>query len=411
MGMVKRLSFILTLILLSSSCYALTMTSADFGSVKAGERAVKTILVGADIRDNTYVMSSEGDISKWVSVSPPEIFVPAYLSGTITLVLDVPANTPSGEYRGLIVASGKTAISAGESSNSANYLLQIKSKAKVYVISDIPGNNTVVQPEETAASEDIASLSVIDLSLDPAAAEQGDNIQINVKVINSGTKPVSGSVFVEIVKQGESIKYISDNIPTLGVAEEKTITLNLGTSQMQAGTYDVFASAQVSGSGTTPQKYGPAKLSLLAVGEEKAIGPDVFWAALIIFLILFAIILYTLLKRKYEESEKRSERGNIQKTIYSLNSKLDKLIDEEKELRKTLEIKETEIREIKDTLKKVSSKVDYSDSEYTQKLANYIISARKRGYPSDYIESHLKDQGYSTKDINKAFKRVLDQFR
>ena len=388
MGVAKNIVNLIIFLLFISQCYALTMSRADFGRALPGDKIVKNILVGADIRNNTYIMDVEGEIANWIKIAPEEVFVEAYRSKTVTLILEVPDNIRKGDYSGLIVASGKKVIGTGGEDTGTGYLLQIKSNAKITVVTD---ESELVIPEET-----YAQISIIDLEANPNEVEKGEIVNFNINLINSGTIEASGTVFLDVLDEGEVIKSFNEDIGNLGVTEEKTVNFDLDTTSLSKGDYSVYAYVKLDGSEDAPQRYGPVYFSIEDTKNESVVQ------YLILFGLLAAILITLFLIYKNRDGLKDMLKGSVPKKAPKIDTEIESLIYEEKEARKASELREKKLKELK---KRMSS---YSTTE-DDHIVDYIIKNLKKGHKTKDIEDKLHEHGLSKSRINVAFRKALDE--
>jgi hypothetical protein len=294
----KRVVWAVLLVLLSLDVCALTMTKADFGAVTPGDRVVRKILVGADNRNNTYDLTLEGPIAKWVQVSPASIFVPASYTGEITLVLEVPLNTETGRYQSLVVASGRDVIGAGEGSN-VGFMLQVKSPFNVTVVG--LGEKLLSPDVETNPAAAEQSVTVLDLNVRPSKIEPGEPVWIYAKLINSGNIPVLASVAVEVSLGDEVVESFASEIRSFAVAEDHVFTFFWeDTADLEPGVYQVTAVGRADG---MTSKFGPMKLTVVGepgTGAQQAQATSsqstYIWGIIAIVILLLLIVLVLLLK-------------------------------------------------------------------------------------------------------------------
>ena len=381
---------------LAISCYALTMTRAHFGEVLPGERKVMNILVGADIRDNTYVMNVEGLEKDWVEISPKEIFVKAKYSGQITVVLNVPENINPGSYSGLIVADGKKTIGDVGGGASTGYVLQVKTPVSFTVVTS--------KSSKTELKEKVESVNVLDLTVNKSVIEPNEAVGVTVKIINTGTVKTSAVTMVEVSHNSEVIKTLSLDTVELNVVEEKDLTAVWDTTRLEEGDYELKAYAKSSASGEKAQAYGPVKVTI-----KKPKKSNYWW---IVLLILFIAIIWYLYSRKNKRSRKSTVKPLQQfgydeiKQRQEVQRKLKKLQDEESKYRELAQEKEKEMQKLKQELHYSPKKI--SDIEH---LVEYMKKAKAYGHTSEYIEKHLLSYGWPKHKIEKAFRKLLDELK
>lgn len=425
MRAIRGLVVICIFLMLSCSSYALVFTKVNFGTVEPGQSIDRESQVGGDVRDNTYIITAEGELADWIEISNDRVTVPAQRTEKIKVRLNVPEDAPGGDYTGYLVARAVDPIDGG----NIGITLQVKAKMTAQIDSDIPKPVA----EEPEGDRELAPgfLDIESMSARPNPASQGEEVRIDTEIINTGNETISGTLFVEIKKEGFN-KKLSKSANSLKPGERKTVDLYLETKELELGEYSIYAYTQ--SEGEDHDEYGPMKF-LIEKKQRSATDSDIFWGALIFLLfLLLLMILHEAYKKnenkikKYFENIKKGSKKkktlpepkkeethslkSLRERIEDMQNKIDEISENDKKYQEIIDQKEEEITQLREMLNEFAQELDSGNAEDEYDiLKDYIKEAIGKGFSSEEIEERLVSHGWDEKKVNKAFKKIVDEMR